>query len=87
MKTLFVMLSIVVLSLSGLISPQSRMAPADLVFINGSVYTANDRQPTAEAIAIRGDRFVFVGSNDGARKFVGKNTRVVDLQGKPAFPV
>ena len=86
MKTLFVLLSIVILSLSGLISPQSRTAPADLVFINGSVYTANDRQPTAEAIAIRGDRFVFVGSNDGARKFVGKNTRVVDLQGKPALP-
>ena len=86
MKTLFVVLSIVVLSLSGLISPQSRTAPADLVFINGSVYTANDRQPTAEAIAISGDRFVFVGSNDGARKFVGKDTRVVDLQGKPALP-
>ena len=86
MKTLFALLSIVVLSLSGLISPQSRTAPADLVFINGSVYTANDRQPTAEAIAIRGDRFVFVGSNDGARKFVGKNTKVVDLQGKPALP-
>jgi predicted amidohydrolase YtcJ len=86
MKTLFVVLSILVLSLSGLISPQSRTAPADLVFINGSVYTANDRQPTAEAIAIRGDRFVFVGNNDGARKFVGKNTRVVDLQGKPALP-
>jgi predicted amidohydrolase YtcJ len=86
MKTLFALLSIVVLSLSGLISTQSRTAPADLVFINGSVYTANDRQPTAEAIAIRGDRFVFVGSNDGARKFVGKNTKVVDLQGKPALP-
>jgi predicted amidohydrolase YtcJ len=86
MKTLFVVLSIVILSLSGLISPQSRTAPADLVFINGSVYTANDRQPTAEAIAIKGDRFVFVGSNEGARKFVGKNTRVVDLQGKPALP-
>jgi len=86
MKTLFALLSIVVLSLSGLISTQSRTAPADLVFINGSVYTANDRQPTAEAIATRGDRFVFVGSNDGARKFVGKNTKVVDLQGKPALP-
>ena len=86
MKTLFVMLSMVVLSLSGLISPQSGTEPADLVFINGSVYTANDRQLTAEAVAIKGDRFVFVGSNDSARKYVGKNTRVVDLKGKAVLP-
>lgn len=87
MKTpLFIVLSIVLLSLGTLVSPQSRPAPADLVFINGAVYTANDRQPRAEAIAIKDDRFVFVGSNDGARKYVGEKTRVVDLKGKPALP-
>ena len=86
MKTFFIMLSIVLLSMGMLVSPQSRPAPADLVFINGAVYTANDRQPRAEAIAIKGDRFVFVGSNDGARKYVGEKTRVVDLKGRPELP-
>ena len=86
MKTLFVVLSIVLLGLGALVSPQSRPAAADLVFINGAVYTANDRQPRAEAIAIKDDRFVFVGSNDGARKYVGEKTQVIDLKGKPALP-
>ena len=86
MKTFFIVLSIVLLGLGALVSPQSSAEAADLAFINGSVYTANDRQPRAEAIAIKADRFVFVGSNDGARKFVGEKTRVIDLKGKPALP-
>ena len=89
MKTLLVVLSALLLSASSLVLPQrgtGTIPPADLVFINGSVYTANDRQPRAEAIAIKGDRFVFVGSNDEVRKYVGEKTRVIDLKGKPALP-
>lgn len=86
MKTFFTVLSIILLNLGALLSPQSRAAPADLVFINGSVYTVNDRQPQAEAIAIKGDRIVFVGSNAAARAHVGKETRVVDLKGRTILP-
>ena len=35
----------------------------DLVFKNGNIYTVNERQPQAEAVAVKGDRIVFVGSN------------------------
>ena len=86
MKTFFTVLSIILLNLGALLSAQSRAAPADLVFINGSVYTVNDRQPQAEAIAIKGDRIVFVGSNAAARTHVGKETRVVDLKGRTILP-
>jgi predicted amidohydrolase YtcJ len=59
---------------------------ADLVFKNGNIYTANGRQPRAEAIAVRKDRIIFVGSNRDAQKYVGKTTRVVDLNGKTLLP-
>ena len=64
----------------------SNPAPADLVFINGNIYTVNATQPHAEAIAVKGDRIVFVGSNAGAKKFQGANTRVVDLHGATVVP-
>ncbi len=61
-------------------------APADTLFINGNIYTANEKQPRAEAIAVTGDRITFVGSNDEARKLSGKETRVIDLAGKTVLP-
>jgi len=69
-----------------LTSNQTNTKPADLVFKNGNVYTANDRQPKAEAIAVNGDRIVFIGSNREAQKYVGKTTRVIDLGGKTLLP-
>ncbi|HLG06076.1 MAG TPA: amidohydrolase, partial [Gemmatimonadales bacterium] len=61
-------------------------APADLVFRNARVYTANDNAPRAEAVAVKGDRIVYVGSNGGANRLVGPTTRVVDLRGAAVFP-
>src|SRR6266853_731843 len=40
---------------------QSRM-DVDLIFVNGNVHTLNEKQPHAEAIAVRGQRIAFVGS-------------------------
>ncbi|MDQ3666403.1 MAG: amidohydrolase [Acidobacteriota bacterium] len=61
-------------------------SPADVVFKNGNVYTVNSSRPKAEAVAVKADRIVFVGSNIGAQKYVGKSTRVVDLKGKTMVP-
>jgi predicted amidohydrolase YtcJ len=83
MKLLLIVLSILVLSLTTL---QPRVAPADIVFKNGNVYTANDKAPQAQAIAVKNDRIVFVGTNDAAQKYVGANTRVVDLHGNTVLP-
>src|SRR5437763_6066959 len=60
--------------------------PAQLVFINGNIETVNERQDHAEAIAVRGDRIVFVGSNEGARKFQTPDARTIDLGGKLVVP-
>jgi predicted amidohydrolase YtcJ len=58
----------------------------DLIVVNGNIYTVNEKQPDAEAIAVKGDRIVFVGSNEDARKFRGDKTRIVDLGGKTVVP-
>lgn len=60
--------------------------PADIVFTSGNIYTVNDRQPRAEAIAVKGGRIVFVGSNAEAKTFQEASTRVVDLAGKTVVP-
>ncbi|MGZ5482150.1 MAG: amidohydrolase [Pyrinomonadaceae bacterium] len=59
---------------------------ADLIFTNGNVYTVTEKQPHAQAIAVKGDRIVFVGTNAAAKRFQGKNTRVVDLRGATVVP-
>src|SRR5205823_4020473 len=60
--------------------------PADTIFLNGNIYTVNEKQPHAEAIAIKMDRIAFVGSNIDAEKFRGDRTRVIDLHGHAVFP-
>ncbi|WP_420632534.1 amidohydrolase [Candidatus Palauibacter sp.] len=60
--------------------------PADLVLINGDVYTLDEERPAAEAIAIRGEHIAVVGSNAEAQALVGGNTRVIDLGGAFVSP-
>lgn len=67
-------------------APQRAESPADIVFKNGNVYTANDKAARAQAIAVKADRIVFVGTNAAAQRFVGANTRVVDLKGATVLP-
>jgi len=66
-------------------TPQ-RPAIVDLVFINGNIYTVNERQPHAQALAVRGDRIVYVGSNEGVKIYQGRKTRVIDLHGATVLP-
>ena len=56
----------------------------DLIFINGNVYTVNERQPHAEAVAVKNKRIAFVGSNDDAKKFHA--AQIVDLHGNTVVP-
>ena len=63
-----------------------RVEPADLVLHNGRVVTLDPASPEAQAIAIKGDAIVAVGSNDVVRRHVGEKTRAIDLQGALAIP-
>ncbi len=59
---------------------------ATRIFKNGKIYTVNKNQPWAEAVAVEGDKIVFVGDNDGAMKLADSKTEVTDLQGKMMMP-
>ena len=58
----------------------------DVVFINGKVWTVNEKKPEAEAVVVKGDRIVFVGNNRKASRWIGPETRVVDLTGRLLLP-
>ncbi|MYM24247.1 amidohydrolase family protein [Duganella sp. FT135W] len=61
-------------------------APATLVLIKGQVMTMNEQRTLAQAVAVRGNRIVAVGSDEEIQRYVGKGTRVIDLQGKTLLP-
>ncbi|HQR33697.1 MAG TPA: amidohydrolase [Blastocatellia bacterium] len=90
MKTLALFVSVSVLSCAALLSgtiQTPQVEPADIVFKNANVYTANDAQPKAEAIAIKYGRIVFVGSNADAKKYESKKSaNVRDLKGATVVP-
>jgi len=70
----------------GLCSVALGAEPAQTVFVNGNIYTMNERQPRAEAIAVKGDRIIFVGSNADAKKYQAAETKTINLGGKTVVP-
>jgi predicted amidohydrolase YtcJ len=64
----------------------AQQTPADLILVNGRVFTADAANPSAEAVAIRGGRIVTVGSSAEVEKLAGAATRRVDLVGRVVVP-
>jgi predicted amidohydrolase YtcJ len=60
--------------------------PADFVFTNGKVYTVDKDNPWAEAVAVKGNKIVYVGDDAGAKAFIGSDTEVIDTTGKMILP-
>ena len=59
---------------------------ADTILFNGKVFTANDAQPWAQALAIFGDRVVAVGDSAAIQALAGPSTRRLDLGGRTVVP-
>lgn len=63
------------------------MSPyADVVVTNARVFTSDEANPYAEAVAVRGNRIVYVGSRTEGDEWRGPDTRVIDAQGKTLLP-
>ena len=60
--------------------------PADSVYRNGNIYTVDEDFSVASALAIKGDRLVYVGDEAGVEAYIGPDTKVVDLEGKTVIP-
>ena len=73
---------------SGKVAEEFSRAPvqADLVLINGRIWTGIPAHPLAQALAARGERIIAAGTNDEIRALCGAKTQVIDLQGRLAVP-
>ncbi len=60
--------------------------PADVVFVNGKVFTADTQDRVFQGFAVTGERFVAIGTNGAVRRYVGPRTRVIDLKGRFVSP-
>jgi hypothetical protein len=67
-------------------SGKPKVEPATLVLNQGRIVTVDDQKPEGQALAVRGDTIVAVGTNDEMAAYVGPQTRVVDLRGRLAIP-
>src|SRR5215831_12356851 len=63
-----------------------QQAAPDLILTNGKVITVDERFAIGQAIAIKGDRFVAVGSNQEITALAGPNTKRIDLRGRSVVP-
>ncbi len=69
-----------------LLSAAAASAPADLIIRDAHIVTVDSKFSTARAAAIRGGRFIAVGSDAEVMRTAGPKTRVVDLHGKTVLP-
>jgi predicted amidohydrolase YtcJ len=67
-------------------APPQKAPPADLILTHARVYTVEARQPSAEAVAIRGGKIEAVGSAAAIARLKGSATRVIDLHGRLLLP-
>ena len=59
---------------------------ADLIFKNANVITLDPRQPTAELVAIKGNKICLVATSEELESATGARTRIIDCQGKTVVP-
>ena len=67
-------------------SRQPTVEPATTILRGGHIVTMEASQPAVQALAIRGDRIVALGSNDEIQEYAGPATSVIDLAGQTAIP-
>jgi hypothetical protein len=65
---------------------EAQQPPPDVILTNGKIITVDDRFSIAQAVAIRGDRFIAVGTNQDITRLAGANTRRIDLRGRSVMP-
>jgi predicted amidohydrolase YtcJ len=68
------------------VAGQGAVPPADLILTNGKIITVDERFTIAQAVAIRGEQIVAVGTNQAVERFAGAGTRRIDLRGRAVIP-
>jgi len=68
------------------LSLQAQQAPPDIILTNGKIISVDDQFSIAQAVAVRGDRTVAVGTNQDITRLAGPSTRRIDLRGRSVVP-
>jgi hypothetical protein len=86
MKRLTLVLMVPVLVVASLVLDAQQTAPPDTILTNGKIITVDAQFSIAQAVAVRGDRILAVGSNQDITRMAGPNTRRIDLRGRSVVP-
>jgi predicted amidohydrolase YtcJ len=78
--------SAIMVLLGAFVAPVALAQTADLVAVNGKVFTARDGAPPTQAFAVKEGRFIAVGSSAAIRARIGADTKVIDLGGRLVTP-
>lgn len=78
-------LAVIAIFLS-LFSCQKNLPNANLIVSNATIWTGNENQPTAQALAVSGDTILAIGSNEEVLKYKSENTIVIDANGQFITP-
>ena len=66
--------------------PTSSDASPDYVILNGRIFTSDSSQPSAEAFAVKNDRFIAVGSTAYIQRLASRGTEIIDAEGMFIVP-
>ena len=86
MKLRLLYLSISLLFFISCEGPQQDAQMADMIIHNGPIYTMDENQPTAEAVATKGGEIIYVGDMQGAEALKTSSTEMMDLEGNTMLP-
>ena len=67
-------------------APTSSDASPDYVILNGRIFTSDSSQSSAEAFAVKNDRFIAVGSTDYINRLASRGTEIIDAEGMFIVP-
>src|SRR5215211_7161226 len=86
-RALFTLAGVAILA-AATIAPvvRAQQPTADLILTNGKIITVDEKFSIAQAVAVRGDRIIAVGTTADITRLAGPNTRRIDLRGKSVVP-
>lgn len=64
-----------------IISKSNHAQVADRILMNANVYTVNPNHPWAQAVAVQGDKIIFVGTDSEVKKYADTKTELIDCKG------
>ena len=64
----------------------AQAAATETAYVNGRIHTQDEDRPWAESLVTKGDRIVFVGSDEEALEHAAEDARLVDLQNRFVMP-